>query len=155
MHKDYINGFVTVAIGAFVLIYAQSFSRGGFSVAENAAVYPQLLAGVLVFLGVLLLTQTWLAHKQAQRAKVAAPAQAAVGGHGRVALIAGALTGFVVVTWLAGFVPANLLFCFLAPLILGTSKKTALIVSLALTAFIYLLFFMFFQVPIPYGILFD
>lgn len=153
MHKDYLNGLLTVAIGTFVLIYAQTFSRGGFSVAENAAIYPQLLAGVLIFLGLLLSAQTWLARKRAQApARQALPAE---GGRTRVALIASALTGFVVITWLAGFIPANVIFCFLAPLALGTSKKTAAIVSVALSVFIYVLFFKFFEIPIPYGILFE
>ena len=153
MHKDCINGLLTVAIGAFVLIYAQTFSRGGFSVAENAAIYPQLLASVLIFLGLLLSAQTWLAHQRAQApAPESAPAE---GGRTRVALIAGTLTGFVVITWLAGFIPANVIFCFFAPLALGTSKKTAAIVSVALSVFIYVLFFKFFEIPIPYGILFE
>jgi len=153
VHKDYINGFLTVAIGTFVLIYSQTFSRGGFSVAENAAIYPQMLAGVLIFLGLLLSVQTGLAHKRAHApAPESLPAE---GGRARVALIAGALTGFVVITWLAGFIPANVIFCFLAPLVLGTSKKTAAMVSVALTVFIYLLFFKFFEIPIPYGILFE
>ncbi len=155
MHKDYINGFLTVAIGTFVLIYAQSFSRGGFSVSENAAIYPQLLAGVLIFLGVLLWLKTYLTQQRTQVPAAAAQSTAVSGGRGRVSMIGGALTAFIVVTWVVGFIPANLLFCFVAPLVLGTSKKTAVIVSLALTAFIYVLFFKFFEVPVPYGILFD
>ena len=155
MHKDYINGLVTVAIGTFVLIYAQTFSRGGFSVAENAAIYPQLLAGVIIFLGVVLLMQTRSAQKRAVGEATAADDPIVPEGRPRAIKIGAALVGYVVVTWLIGFVAATLMFCYVAPVILGTNKKTAIIVSLSLTVFIYLLFFMFFQVPIPYGIFFE
>ena len=155
MQKDYINGFVTVAIGTFVLLYAETFSSGGFSVAENAAIYPQLLAGVIIFLGALLLLQTYRAQKLPMGVTTPSDATIVPEGRPRAIKIAVALIGYVVITWLIGFVAATLIFCYIAPLILGTSKKTAVIVSLSLTVFIYLLFFMFFQVPIPYGIFFE
>lgn len=156
MHKDYISGLAAVAIGVFVFIYSATFSKGGLSVAENPAIYPRIVAGVVVFLGSLLLIRTAGDRKAAaQRAAPSASVDAAVPeGRTRVLKIAAALVGYVVLIWLIGFAVSSILFCFATPLILGTSKKTAAIVSISLTVVIYVLFFIFFKVPIPHGILF-
>jgi hypothetical protein len=149
---------VTIAIGVFVFFYAAVFSKGGFSFAENPALYPRMLAVILVLLGASLLFQTRI-KLQRSAADNTAPASGAdegviPEGRPRVIRIAAALIGFVVMTWFVGFVVASVFFCFVTPLILGTTKKTAIIVSLALTGVIYLLFFIFFKVPVPHGIFF-
>ena len=156
MHKDYISGLVAVAVGAFVFVYSASFSKGGFSVAENPAIYPRMVAGVVVFLGALLLLRTARNRKAAgpDFAKDAEQKAVVPEGRPRVVKIAAALVGFIVFIQFIGFVIPSLVFCFVAPLILGTNKKTAAIVSFSLTVVIYVLFFIFFKVPIPHGILF-
>jgi hypothetical protein len=158
MTKDVINGIATIAIGLFVLLQSSSYSKGGVSVAENPAVYPRILAGTAIFLGVLLLAKTFIAGRKRKTAieqeetkVVGADASA---GRARTAKTAAALVGFFVMVWLFGFVVASLSFCFAMPLILGTPKKTAAIVSVSLTAAIYIVFFIFFKVPAPHGIFF-
>jgi hypothetical protein len=158
MQKDLINGIVTIAISVFIFFYAATFSKGGFSFAENPSLYPRLLAGILFFLGTSLLFQTILKMKVAGNESLMAETREEKKGpdpegKARVVKIMGSLIGFVIVTWIAGFVIASLLFCFTTPLMLGTTKKTAIFVSLSLTAAIYLLFFIFFKVPVPHGIL--
>ncbi|MFA6506185.1 MAG: tripartite tricarboxylate transporter TctB family protein [Treponemataceae bacterium] len=158
MRKDLINGVLTIALSVFIFFYAATFSKGGFSFAENPSLYPRMLAGILFLLGSSLVFQTLLKRKRAVNKKAATtPPEEKTGpepeGKTRVLKIAAALIGFVVITWIVGFIIAALLFCFLAPLILGTTKKTAIIVSLSLTVVISVLFFLFFKVPVPHGIL--
>ncbi len=156
MHKDYINGIAAVAIGVFVLLYSATFSKGGFSVAENPAVYPRILAGVVVMLGAVLLIRTAKSRKAAGSAPAAGDAKKDIvpEGRPRVLKIAAALIGFVLCIRFIGFVIPSLAFCFIVQLILGTNRKTAAIVSISLTVVIYVLFFIFFKVPIPHGIFF-
>jgi hypothetical protein len=154
MTKDLINGIATIAIGLFVFFYSMTYSKGGLSVAENPAIYPQMLAGIAVMLGAVLLLRTGKNRKAAVSADGDAKKEMVPEGRPRVLKIAAALICFVVGIRFIGFIVPSLIFCFVTPLILGTSKKTAAIVSASLTVVIYILFFIFFKVPIPHGIFF-
>jgi len=157
MRKALVNGIGAAAIGGFVLFQSRNFSKGGASLADNPAVYPRILASILIGLGAILIVRTMAAGMA--RKPVAASTERTKGsfvseGSARVAKVAACLIGFVGLTSLFGFAPASLLFGFGTPLALGTSRKTAILVSISLTATIYVVFFILFKVPVPRGILF-
>ncbi len=152
MKKDVVNGVVTIAIAVAVFVGAGSFSKGGASLADNPALYPRILSVVVFVLGALLLVNTFLAvHRNSPSAKTGLWSSA---GAKRVAALFGILIGYTAGIYLIGFVASTLAFTFCVPLLLGTKVKTAVLVSIPVTVILYIVFFVFFKVPVLNGILF-
>ena len=152
MYKDLINGIVTIALAVFTYVGAGAFSKGGASISENPAVYPRLLAIVVFFLGLLLFVRAFLEYRKTRGE--ASKSSWSGDGTKRVAGLFGILVGFTLGIYVLGFIISSLLFTFFAPLLLGTKVKTAILVSVPVTAVLYVVFFIFFKVPVLNGMLF-
>ncbi len=153
MKKDIVNGIVAAGFALFVYIAAGQFAGGGASLSENPAIYPRMLAVIVLAIGVILIVRAIIASVKARRGEGPKPTTE-TSGRKQVALTIGMLVAYVGAIHLLGFVIPTLAFTLAAPMSLGTRFKTAALVSLPVTAVLYVVFFVFFKVPIPSGILF-
>jgi hypothetical protein len=153
MKKDLVNGSVAAGIALFVYWESGRFAEGGASLSQNPALYPRILAVIVFALGVILLVRGIIASVKAPGGEGPKPA-AETRGRWRVALTGLMLVAYAGAIYLLGFVIPTLAFSLATPLLLGTKFKTALLVSLPVTAVLYVVFFIFFKVPMPSGILF-
>jgi hypothetical protein len=154
MKKDLVNGIVAAGFGLLVYWQAGRFAEGGASLSQNPAIYPRILAVIVLAIGLILIVREISASLRTSGEKGRKPA---TDGSLRkqVALTAGLLVLYVGAIGLLGFIIPTLAFTLATPLILGTNFKTAVLVSLPVTAVLYVVFFIFFKVPIPSGILFQ
>ena len=152
MIKDIVTGVVAAGLSIFAYISASSFEKGGVSLAQNPALYPRILAGVVFCFGLTLLLQAVLKSRKGEKKP---PAYGNKEALGRVGKILSVLIGYAFGIYLVGFIVPTLAFTCVMPLISGSRLKTALLVSLPLTASLYVVFFIFFKVPIPHGIVFS
>ncbi len=151
MVKDIVNGAVAVGLSLFVYFSSSAFEKGGVSLSENPALYPKILAGVVFCFGLILIVQAVLKGGGGEKKP---SAYADREGLGRVLVILLLLCGYILGIHLTGFILPTLLFTGFVPLISGAKKRTSLLVSIPLTAVLYVVFFIFFKVPVPHGLLF-
>lgn len=149
MRKDLVNGIVGLTVGAFAYWETFRFDRREAFISENPALYPQLLSIVLCLLSASLVIKA-IAGKELQHIK----ANSESSGIWRMMKVVISLVGYSVGIYLFGFILPSLLFMYIMPLQLGTSKRTALLVSAPLTIALYVTFFLLFKVPIPHGVVF-
>ena len=154
MKKDLVNGIVAAGFAVFAYVEAGRFAEGGVSLARNPALYPRILAEIVFAMGVILLVRGIIASVKARGGERPKPRTDA-SGRKLVALTVGLLVAYVGAIYLLGFVIPTLAFTLTTPMVLGTKFKTAVLVSLPVTAVLYVVFFIFFKVPIPSGILFQ
>jgi len=155
MKKDLINGIVAVGFAVFVYVEAGRFAVGGASLSQNPALYPRILAEIVFAMGVILLVRGIIAFVKSRGGGERREPTTDTNGMRHVALTVGLLVAYVGAIYLLGFVIPTLAFTLATPMILGTKFKTAVLVSLPVTAVLYVVFFIFFKVPIPSGILFQ
>jgi putative tricarboxylic transport membrane protein len=151
MIRDIVTGAVAVGISVFVYFTSVSIESGGASLSGNPALYPRILAAVVFLLGVLLILQAIVKSRRGEKLPAAFNDREALGRVGKMLTV---LCLYVVGIYFVGFIFPTLLFSFFMPLISGSRLKTALLVSLPVTVALYVVFFIFFKVPIPHGILF-
>lgn len=154
MKKDLVNGIVAAGFAVFVYAEAGRFAEGGASLSRNPALYPRILAAIVFAIGVILIVRAIIASVKA-REGVRQKSTTGENGMKYVALTAGLLVAYVGAIYLLGFVIPTLAFTLATPMALGTKFKTAVLVSIPMTAVLYVVFFIFFKVPIPSGILFQ
>jgi len=154
MKKDLVNGIVAAGFGLLVYWQAGRFAEGGASLSRNPALYPRMLAVIVLAIGLILIVRAIMASLRIRGKEERKPA--AEGNlRRRVALTAGLLVLYVGAIEILGFILPTLAFTLATPLCLGTKLRAAVCVSLSLTAVLYVVFFIFFKVPIPSGILFQ
>ncbi len=149
MNKDLVNGLVVFGIGVLAYWGSQVFNRREAALSENPALYPQLLALVLCVFGVALSIQGLIrkeSSKQVPRGERT--------GVQRSLYVVLTLVGYAAGIYLFGFILPSLLFMFGVPILLGSSRKTAFLVSVPLTIALYVTFFLLFKVPVPQGAIF-
>lgn len=154
MNKDLVSGIVVVGFAVFVYWEAGQFAAGGVSLAQNPALYPRILAAIVFAMGVILLVQGIIASVKSRGGERRKPT-IDISGRKHVALTVGLLVAYVGAIYLFGFIIPTLAFTLATPMMLGTKFKTAILVSPPVTAVLYVVFFVFFKVPIPSGILFQ
>jgi hypothetical protein len=151
MVKDIVTGVVAAGLSLFAYVSASAFEKGGASLAENPALYPRILSGVVFCFGLALILQALLKFRKGEKKPSAYGDKEALG---RVGKILAVLFGYAFAIYLVGFIVPTLAFTCITPLVSGSRLKTAFYVSLPLTAALYVVFFIFFKVPIPHGIVF-
>ena len=154
MKKDLVNGIVAAGFAVFVYAEAGRFAEGGASLSRNPALYPRILAAIVFAIGVILIVRSIIASVKA-RGGERQKSTTETSEMRYVALTIGMLVAYVGAIYLLGFVIPTLAFTLATPMILGTKFKTAVLVSIPVTAVLYVVFFIFFKVPIPSGILFQ
>lgn len=154
MKKDLVNGLVAAGFAVFAYAEAGRFAEGGASLSRNPALYPRILAAIVFAMGMILLVRGIIALVKSRGGERQKPTTE-TSGRKHVALTVGMLVAYVGAIYLSGFVIPTLAFTLATPMLLGTKFKTAVLVSIPVTAVLYVVFFIFFKVPIPSGILFQ
>jgi hypothetical protein len=152
MKKDLVNGVVAAGFALFVYWQAGRFAEGGASLSQNPALYPRMLAVIVLAIGVILIVRAIIASVKTRGGGLQRLSDKS--GSKPVALTIGLLVAYVGAIHLLGFVIPTVAFTLATPMVLGTKFKTAVLVSIPVTAVLYVVFFIFFKVPIPSGILF-
>ena len=154
MKKDLVNGILAAGFGLLVYWQAGRFAEGGASLSQNPALYPRILAVIVLAIGLILIVRAIMASPRTRGEEARKPADDG-NLRKRVVLTAGLLVFYVGAIEILGFIIPTLAFTLATPLCLGTKLRTAVLVSLPVTAVLYVVFFIFFKVPIPSGILFQ
>ena len=114
----------------------------------GAAFVPWVLAGALAGLSVLLLISSILAKNE--NSKVSLPRKELLG----IAFLLILITCYVNLMGYLGFVSASIIFLSILTWLAGSRKPVEIVVFSVTTAtLVYLLFYKFFQVQLPTGIL--
>jgi hypothetical protein len=136
---------ISIALAAFVYWNSNTFAIVTGSASKNPAIYPQILAGLLALLGVILAVDTvWTKHNK-DRFVIDIEAVR------NVAKLMLSLIGYVVGIVYLGFPIANVLFIFVTIILLGGERNTALKLCVPISIALYLIFFWLFQMPMPEG----
>ena len=145
--SDRLMGAGAVVAGAVIFGATLRFPRLEDG-APGPALFPQMLAGLMVLFGAILVV----------RPERAAAAPAAASGERRraavnVALVFGAIVAFMVVAPGAGFLLTASGILFVLMWRLGTAPWRAALVAAGLTLFVYVVFGKVLRVPLPLGLL--
>jgi hypothetical protein len=144
--------FVFIATSGYPAVQSQGFGRG-------PAFYPQVLAGLMIFLGALTLVQ------DIRRARREPPADPAAGNNAPpvsyrpVAVFFILCAASIFTMKYLGFLLSGFLLAFLATLMIRASFKAidairAVVFSFGLMALVYLLFEVFVGVQLPVSAIF-
>jgi len=145
--SDRLMGAGAVVAGAVIFGATLRFPRLEDG-APGPALFPQILAGLMVVFGALLAFRP-------ERAP-APPAEASAGGDRRraavnVALVFGAIVAFMVVAPVAGFLLTTTGILFILMWRLGAAPWRAALAAAGLTLFVYVVFGKVLRVPLPLG----
>lgn len=144
--KDRIISIIGFAFGVFVFILAGGFAREG-GITDNPALYPRILAGLVMAFSALLFIQSLKAKDK--------PGEKAfdITARGALNMLIGVGLLFLYVTALphAGFLMSTAVFTFASLIFFNASLKQALIAFLPITLTIYIAFYHLLNVPLPSG----
>ncbi len=155
MKRDLTSGLVAAGFAVFVYAEAGRFAESGASLADNPALYPRILAVIVFAMGVVLIVRAMVTFLKVRKERPPEEKTEKSAGMRYVALTVALLTVYVGMIHLLGFIVPTIAFTVVTQVSLGTKLKTAVFVGIPLTTALYLLFFIFFKVPIPSGILFE
>lgn len=145
--RDMIIAAFSIVLAGFVYCNSLTFAVITGKAAQNPAVYPQILAGILGLLGLILLGVTIREKRYAERISLDSEAVR------NVTKIMLNLVIYVIGIVYLGFPIANALFVISSIMLLGGDRKTALKLCVPISVVLYLLFFWLFQIPMPEGLL--
>lgn len=145
--RDMIIAGISIALACFVYADSNSFAIVGGSAAKNPAFYPQLLAGILGLLGVILAVIT--VKEKHHKDKIAID----VGALRNVSKLMLSLIAYVAGILYLGFAISNTMFIFGTIILLGGDRKTALKLCIPISIALYAVFFWLFQIPVPSGLI--
>ena len=150
--KDFIVSIVFIFISVFTFISSEAFNRTGrhaYSLANNPAIYPRLIALVLFILSCIFLIQAvrkgalkniklQIAHEKIKN----------------VSKLFFTVVLYVAGIYFVGYVISTALCIFLFILFYGGKVRTAIICAVGTTLALYLLFQIGFRVRLPVGYFF-
>ena len=148
---DIITGAGTIAFAGFVIGMSFSFpdSRGADF---GPALFPRLIAVVLILLGISVLLQSRKGRIQAQDAEAQIPeGQHTLTSTGlrNVTITVATTVVYIVVVEKLGFIPTTAVFLLVLMKMFGLSTARSLIFSCLSTGFVYVLFSVVLRVVLP------
>jgi len=144
--KDRIISIIGLAFGIFVFVLAGGFAREG-GITDNPALYPRILAGLVIGLSVLLFIQSLRKKDKPGERAFDITWQGAL----NMLLGVGMLFLYVAAMPRAGFLISTSVFTFTSLIFFNASLKQTLIAFLPITLTIYVVFYHFLNVPLPSG----
>ena len=144
--KDRIIAAIGLLFGTYVFILAGRFAREG-SIVDNPALYPRILAGLVIGLSVILFLQSL-------RSKAGTGEKAFdITKQGALNILVGIGLLFLYVTAMphVGFIISTAVFSFVSLIYFNASLKQAAIAFLPITLSIYFTFSNLLNVPLPTG----
>mgnify|MGYP000431801934 CR=1 FL=1 len=148
---DIVTGTGVIGFAIFVLAYSMRFpaARG---TDFGPALFPRVIASILVFLGLLVLLQAWRIHA----GKVACAVEetgdgltASKVGMRNVMVTIVAIIIYIIVVGGLGFIPTTVVFLFALMKAYGLALVKSIVFSLIITGFVYVLFSMLLRVVLP------
>ena len=150
--KDFIVSLVFLFLSVFTLIASEAFNRKGknaFSLANNPAVYPRLLAAILFVLSCVLLFQS-IRKGALKNIKIKIAREKLL----KVVKLFFTVIVYVCGIYFAGYVISSAVCIFFFILLYGGKVRSAIIYSVAATIVLYLVFQVGFKVRLPVGYFF-
>ncbi len=149
---DIVTGMGSIAFASFVLIYAIRFPepRGADF---GPALFPRVIASILIILGVLVLIQAWKLRTQPATECEPDPLDeeivASFHGLRNVAVTIIVLVIYISVVGTIGFIPTTLVMLFVLMKTYGVSVLRSVLFACLITAFVYVLFAVLLRVVLP------
>ena len=154
---NYISAAFFIAIGTYVLAETSGYDieKGGQG---NPAIWPQCLAGMMIFLSLILILQTIFSKPQedgGEGAEDVVKIDWKSPGMKKVYLALAMIAGFIVIMNLFGMLIGLLLLIPSIMWLMNCRNKVMLVVlPVALVAFVYLFFVQLMTITLPGGIFF-
>ena len=152
-------GWALILVAGIAYFLSRDIVEPGFgnNADPGARLFPVGLSALLVVGGIALLVRHWRERHAPVEKSDSTEHQGDRVGERRSTLKAAALLGFLILyllllPWL-GFGTATLLFAFASMRFLSTSWARSAVISIAVVAFVYVLFGVGFRVPLPTGVL--
>ncbi len=149
---DIVTGSASIAFAGFVLIYSQRFP-GPRGTDLGPALFPQVVAAILLVMGALVLVQAYRLRKQPPEECEPDPLDEQITPtfHGlrNVAITIVAVIAYIAVVGTAGFIPTTLVMLFVLMKAYGLSVLRSVLFSCLITGFVYVLFAMLLRVVLP------
>lgn len=147
-----LGAFVFIATSGYPSVHSQGFGRG-------PAFYPRVLAGLMIFIGVLTLIRDIRHARRAHPAEPAAESAAPPVSCRPVAVFLILCAASIFAMKYLGFLLSGFLLAFLATLMIRASLKSADVVravvfSFGLMALVYFLFEVFVGIQLPVATIF-
>lgn len=150
--RDATIGIVVMAFAMAVFVLTRDFPGGTLAEGMGANFMPNLLAGILAILGLMLVAKGLLIGKGADAATAESRAGQERGLTTPVLMCVFVFLYLMALKYL-GYVLATPIFLFAVVVTLGGGRKLAGIAAIGLTAAIWLIFGLVLKVPLPNGLL--
>ena len=147
--KDFVTSVVFLFLAVFTFISSERFTVRGanaFSLGFNPAFYPRLLALVLLIISVILLAQS-IRGGALKAIKVRLNAQKA----GKVIALLFLVVLYIIGIAYLGYIISTVICAALFVLIFDGTKKQAVLYSIGLTATLFIIFRLGFNILLPVG----
>ncbi len=149
---DIVTGAASIAFAGFVLVY--SFRFPGARAADfGPALFPRLIAIILIVMGVLVLVQAWKLRTRPPEECEVDPLDEQITpsfrGLRNVAITIVAVVIYIAVVGDVGFIPTTLVLLFVLMKAYGLSILRSVLFSCLITGFVYVLFAMLLRVVLP------
>ncbi len=148
--NDFYAGLIFVVLGVIIIILTIPFPSLGEG-HPGPALFPNILAGLFIFFGLLLLI------KARQPSSGSVPGEEAEEKEkkniGNAFFVLGIIIAFMLLEANLGFILTSSVLLFLTMKKLGTSTIKSICFSLLITFFVYSLFYKILRVPLSPGIL--
>ncbi|MCL1818148.1 MAG: tripartite tricarboxylate transporter TctB family protein, partial [Spirochaetaceae bacterium] len=147
--KDFIVSGVFLFFSVFTFIASQAFTRKGasaFSLAKNPALYPRIIAAILLILSGALLFQS--VRKGALKNITMQIDREKMVKVSRLFLV---VIVYIAGVYFAGYLISSAICLFLFALLYGGKVRSAIFCALGTTLALYLLFRIGFRIPLPVG----
>lgn len=153
-HLDTVTGLVLVGFSGVVYFIVKDFPTGTAKEGMGARLLPLLLTILLALLSISLLIQGLIRRRKGSgEAEVSPPL---LGAHLKIpAVLVVLLILYLLALDLLGFLIATPVFLIVVMRVLGSAWRSSALLGVSFTAFIYLIFSLLFQVPLPTGSLLE
>ena len=151
--KDFVVSVVFMFISLFAFFGSSAFSRSGkneFSLANNPAMYPRLLAAVMFILSCVFLFQA-LRKGALKNVKIQIDREKTI----KVLRLLFVIVVYVIGIYFIGYIISSIICVFLFILIFDGKIIQAIISSVGATVILYLVFRIIFNIPLPMGYFFE
>lgn len=141
-----------IIAAVITLVFAIVFYINSLKLPREAASLPRILIGIIVLLTLGMLLEAVLKERKAKKASQEQPEEKEIIKHGRVFIFGLLIAIYITLIKPVGYFIVTPLFVIGALSYLKSTRfKAAVFVALGFTLFVYLLFVVFLELPIPLG----
>ena len=148
---DVVTGSGVIGFAAFILLYSMGFPPAK-GTDFGPALFPRVIASILLLLGALVLYRAWRVRSGAQDCAGEAEADSlatTAAGMRNVLVTIVAVVAYILVVDMLGFIPTTIVFLFALMKTYGLTTLKSVLFSCLITGFVYVLFSMLLRVVLP------